>query len=176
MGFRFRKSFKIAPGVKLNVNKKSIGLSVGSKNARVSVNSKGKVTKSISIPGTGISYTDTHTVGTNSKTKTKKQNNSNVQKTINNNSKKVQTNTSKKSKDKSSYLLLLKALFALMIIIGLIATATDLLTGFVFTIIGCLGMHYCVKSKDDTKPFYKKRWQIAVFAMFILLSIINLTA
>lgn len=77
MGFRFRKSFKIAPGVKLNVNKKSIGLSIGGKGGRVSVNSKGKVTKSVSIPRTGISYTDTHTVGTNSKTKTKKQNNSN---------------------------------------------------------------------------------------------------
>lgn len=26
MGMRFRKSFKIAPGVKFNVNKKSVGM------------------------------------------------------------------------------------------------------------------------------------------------------
>ena len=26
MGLRFRKSFKIAPGVKFNVNKKSVGM------------------------------------------------------------------------------------------------------------------------------------------------------
>lgn len=63
MGTRFRKSFKIAPGVKLNINKKSIGVSAGVKGARVSVNSKGRVTKTVGIPGTGLSYTDTSTIG-----------------------------------------------------------------------------------------------------------------
>ncbi len=63
MGTRFRKSFKIAPGVKLNINKKSIGLSAGVKGARVSVNSKGRVTKTVGIPGTGLSYTDSSTIG-----------------------------------------------------------------------------------------------------------------
>ena len=29
MGLRFRKSFKIAPGIKFNVNKKSIGFTFG---------------------------------------------------------------------------------------------------------------------------------------------------
>ena len=38
MGFNFRKSFKIAPGVRLNVGKKGISsVSVGGKGARVSV-------------------------------------------------------------------------------------------------------------------------------------------
>lgn len=63
MGTRFRKSFKIAPGVKLNINKKSIGLSAGVKGARVSVNSKGRVTKTVGIPGIGLSYTDSSTIG-----------------------------------------------------------------------------------------------------------------
>lgn len=64
MGFRFRKSIKIAPGVKLNFGKKSIGISAGTKGARVSVNSKGKVTETIKIPGTGISYVKTHNLHT----------------------------------------------------------------------------------------------------------------
>lgn len=57
MGFRFRKSFKIAPGVKFNVNKKSVGMTFGIKGAHYTINSKGKRTKSVGIPGTGISYT-----------------------------------------------------------------------------------------------------------------------
>lgn len=65
MGTRFRKSFKIAPGVKLNINKKSIGLSAGVKGARVSVNSKGRVTKTVGIPGTGLSYTDRNVIAVN---------------------------------------------------------------------------------------------------------------
>lgn len=63
MGLRFRKSIKIAPGVRLNIGKKSVGISAGVKGARVSVNSKGRVTKTVGIPGTGISYTETDTIG-----------------------------------------------------------------------------------------------------------------
>ena len=51
MGFRFRKSIKIAKGVRLNVGKKSVGLSVGGKGARVSVNSKGRKSATVGIPG-----------------------------------------------------------------------------------------------------------------------------
>lgn len=59
MGFRFRKSVKIAPGVRLNVNKKSVGISVGGKGMRHTVNSKGQSTTTVGIPGTGVSYTHT---------------------------------------------------------------------------------------------------------------------
>lgn len=59
MGFRFRKSFKIAPGVRLNINKKSFGLTIGKRGAHYTINSKGKRTTSIGIPGTGLSYTST---------------------------------------------------------------------------------------------------------------------
>lgn len=57
MGFRFRKSVKIAPGIKLNFNKKSIGVTAGTRGAHYSVNSKGTRTTSVGIPGSGISYT-----------------------------------------------------------------------------------------------------------------------
>lgn len=56
MGLRFRKSVKIAPGVKLNLNKKSVGVTIGKKGAHYTVNSKGKKTASVGIPGTGLSY------------------------------------------------------------------------------------------------------------------------
>lgn len=52
MGFRFRKSIKIAPGVKINIGKRGISsLSVGKTNI-----GKHGVYHTISIPGTGISY------------------------------------------------------------------------------------------------------------------------
>ena len=59
MGFRFRKSFKIAPGVKLNIGKKGVGVSVGGKGFRTSVNTSGRRTTTVGIPGTGLSYTTT---------------------------------------------------------------------------------------------------------------------
>lgn len=61
MGFNFRKSINLGGGVKLNLGKKSVGISAGVKGARVSVNSKGRKSSTLSIPGTGISYTKTST-------------------------------------------------------------------------------------------------------------------
>lgn len=69
MGLRFRKSFKIAPGVRLNVSKKSTSLSFGGKGMRYSINSKGKRTTSIGIPGTGLSYVSTSSSGKSYQTK-----------------------------------------------------------------------------------------------------------
>lgn len=59
MGLRFRKSFKIAPGVKVNLNKKSSSVTFGGKGVHYTVNSKGKKTTSVGIPGTGVYYTET---------------------------------------------------------------------------------------------------------------------
>ncbi|GEL05471.1 DUF4236 domain-containing protein [Rummeliibacillus stabekisii] len=56
MGLRFRKSLKVAPGVRLNISNKSTGLSFGGKGLRYSINSNGRRTTSVGIPGTGISY------------------------------------------------------------------------------------------------------------------------
>ena len=42
MGFSFRKSKKIAPGLRLNLSKSGLGLSAGVRGARVSKNMKGE--------------------------------------------------------------------------------------------------------------------------------------
>ncbi|QOW46164.1 DUF4236 domain-containing protein [Acinetobacter piscicola] len=56
MGFNFRKSLKIAPGVRLNITKKGISsVSLGGKGARVNLGKKGTRT-TVGIPGTGLSY------------------------------------------------------------------------------------------------------------------------
>lgn len=69
MGFNFRKSFKIAPGVRLNVGKNGISsVSVGGKGGRVSVGKKG-IRSTVSAPGTGLSYS-THQPFKSPKTKT----------------------------------------------------------------------------------------------------------
>lgn len=59
MALRFQKSFKIAPGIRLNLSKRGVGVSAGVKGARVGVNSKGTYS-SIGIPGTGISSLNYH--------------------------------------------------------------------------------------------------------------------
>ncbi|MFK7691658.1 DUF4236 domain-containing protein [Paenibacillus sp. HJGM_3] len=56
MGFGFRKSFKIAPGIRMSASKSGLGLSFGGKGLRYSVHSSGRRRTTASIPGTGISY------------------------------------------------------------------------------------------------------------------------
>lgn len=56
MGFRFRKSIRLIPGVRLNFGKKGSSLSVGAKGFTTNYSSKG-VRNTVSLPGTGISYT-----------------------------------------------------------------------------------------------------------------------
>jgi tetratricopeptide (TPR) repeat protein len=59
MSFRFRKSIKIAKGVRLNVSKSGLGTSFGTKGARYSVHSSGRRTTSVGIPGSGMGYVST---------------------------------------------------------------------------------------------------------------------
>lgn len=59
MGTRFRKSKKIAPGVKVNIGKKGVSVTMGPKGLHHTVSTTGKKTTSIGIPGTGISYVKT---------------------------------------------------------------------------------------------------------------------
>lgn len=56
MGVRFRKSIKIAPGVKLNLGSKSAGISIGNKYGGVSYNTRTGTRARVSAPGTGLSY------------------------------------------------------------------------------------------------------------------------
>lgn len=54
MALRFRKSFKIAPGVRINVSKSGVSTSVGGKGFTANLSKRGtRVTTS--IPGTGLS-------------------------------------------------------------------------------------------------------------------------
>lgn len=65
MGINFRKSLKIAPGLKLNIGKKGVsGVSVGKNGARVSMGKKG-VRSTIGLPGSGLSYSKTHKLTNN---------------------------------------------------------------------------------------------------------------
>lgn len=74
MGLRFRKSFKIAPGIRLNFGKKSSSISFGGKGARYTVSTTGKRTTTVGIPGSGLSYS--HTSGGRKKAKSKPKANS----------------------------------------------------------------------------------------------------
>ncbi len=67
MGLRFRKSFKVAPGVKVNLNKKSTSVTFGGKGVHHTVSSSGKKTTTVGISGTGISYSETSGTTKNSK-------------------------------------------------------------------------------------------------------------
>ena len=57
MGFRFRKSIKIAPGLKLNFGKRGSSISVGGRGGTLTFGSSG-IKATVGIPGTGISYTE----------------------------------------------------------------------------------------------------------------------
>lgn len=61
MGWRFRRSKKILPGVRINFNKNSTSISFGGKGARYTISSTGKRTTTVGIPGTGLSYSTTST-------------------------------------------------------------------------------------------------------------------
>ena len=56
MGFNFRKSFSLGNGVRVTVGKKSASVSVGKKGVRGSISTTGRATGTVSIPGTGLSY------------------------------------------------------------------------------------------------------------------------
>jgi hypothetical protein len=60
MGFRARKSFQIAKGVRLNVSKSGVGMSVGGRGLRYSAHSSGRRTTTAGIPGKGVAWQSTH--------------------------------------------------------------------------------------------------------------------
>ncbi|MBQ7972024.1 MAG: DUF4236 domain-containing protein [Lachnospiraceae bacterium] len=59
MGLNFRKSISLGKLAKINLGKKSAGISFGVKGARYSVSTNGTRRATIGIPGTGLSYTKT---------------------------------------------------------------------------------------------------------------------
>ena len=51
MGWKFRKSIKLSKGVRFNINKNSFGVSAGGNGIRYSVNSDGRKTSTVGVPG-----------------------------------------------------------------------------------------------------------------------------
>jgi len=49
---------KLGPGVRVNLTKRGASLSVGPRGAHYTVSTTGRRTRSVGIPGTGISYVD----------------------------------------------------------------------------------------------------------------------
>jgi hypothetical protein len=60
MGFRFRKTLSIVPGlVRLNLSKSGASVSVGPRGLKYTVGPKGTRT-TVGLPGSGLSYTEYH--------------------------------------------------------------------------------------------------------------------
>jgi len=57
MGFRFRKSIKLFPGIRINLSKSGVSTSVGVPGATVNFSDKGTRT-TVGLPGTGMSYSE----------------------------------------------------------------------------------------------------------------------
>ncbi len=57
MGFRFRKSIKLFPGVRVNLSKSGVSATIGKPGATINVSERG-TSGTIGIPGTGISYSE----------------------------------------------------------------------------------------------------------------------
>ncbi len=57
MPLRFRRTIKVAPGVKLNLSKSGVSTTVGTKNLKFNFGKRG-VKRTVSIPGTGIQEVD----------------------------------------------------------------------------------------------------------------------
>jgi hypothetical protein len=53
--FRFRKTFSILPGVRINLSKTGVSSSLGGHGATVNVGKNGP-TVTLGVPGTGLSY------------------------------------------------------------------------------------------------------------------------
>jgi Protein of unknown function (DUF4236) len=59
--FRFRRSIRILPGVRVNLSKSGVSTSVGVRGAQVTFGHD-QVRTTVGLPGTGLSYTDVRKV------------------------------------------------------------------------------------------------------------------
>ena len=59
---------QLGKGVNLNFNKNSVGISVGSKAGRITVNSKGRKTTTMHTPIKGVSFVNTQSSSSSNKT------------------------------------------------------------------------------------------------------------
>lgn len=59
MGFSYRKRISILPGVKVNISKSGVSTSIGGNGYTANISKRG-IKQTLSIPGTGISYSKNH--------------------------------------------------------------------------------------------------------------------
>lgn len=64
VGFRFRRSVKLLPGIRLNFSKSGISTSLGGRGASINIGPKG-IRKTVGIPGSGMSYSTFSSHGSN---------------------------------------------------------------------------------------------------------------
>lgn len=57
MGFRFRKTIKLLPGIRLNLSKSGISTSIGKPGATINIGERG-LKATVGIPGAGVSYSE----------------------------------------------------------------------------------------------------------------------
>lgn len=58
MGFlRFRRSFKVIPGIRINLSKTGVSTSIGKPGTTVNLRGD-RVRTTVGVPGTGLSYTE----------------------------------------------------------------------------------------------------------------------
>ena len=60
MSLRFQKSVKIIPGLRVNLSKSGLGVSVGGRGLHAGVDAKGRNYTNIGLPGTGLSARQFH--------------------------------------------------------------------------------------------------------------------
>ena len=172
MGFRFRKSVKIAPGVRLNIGKKSVGISAGVKGARVSVNSKGRVTKTVGLPGTGLSYTKTGKIGGGAASSTDKHDQTAPEHTPTVDLPPIDPQPPRPPRTPKGMLTLLKVLAVLLIAMSLTLTLVSVVGGFLGTALGCFILYYRrtrIAWNGDKPP--RCRWMVVVAVLFVLLAV-----
>lgn len=170
MGFRFRKSFKIAPGVRVNVGKKSIGFSAGVKGARVSVNSSGRKTTTVGIPGTGLSYQKTEKIGGHAATDKHDQTAPEYTPTVD--LPPIDPQPPRPPRTPKGMLTLLKVLAVLLIAMSLTLTLVSVVGGFLGTALGCFILYYRrtrIAWNGDKPP--RCRWMVVVAVLFVLLAV-----
>ena len=170
MGFRFRKSFKIAPGVRVNVGKKSIGISAGVKGARVSVNSSGRKTTTVGIPGTGLSYQKTEKIGGHAATDKHDQTAPEYTPTVD--LPPLDPQPPRPPRTPKGMLTLLKVLAVLLIAMSLTLTLVSVVGGFLGTALGCFILYYRrtrIAWNGDKPP--RCRWMVVVAVLFVLLAV-----
>ena len=56
--FRFRRSFRLLPGIRLNLGKRSTSLSVGVRGAHVTFGGPQGTRTTVGLAGSGLSYTE----------------------------------------------------------------------------------------------------------------------